>query len=71
VNATERFARNLAAARQRAGLTQEALAFKASIHPTWISRLECGRHNPSLATIARLAGALELTPADLLAGDDQ
>jgi transcriptional regulator with XRE-family HTH domain len=67
----ERFARNLTQRRKQAGLTQEALALRASVHPTWISHLESGRRNPTLSTISRLAGALGLTPADLLAGCDQ
>ena len=68
---SERFARNLIQRRKQAGLTQEALAFRASTHPTRISHLESGRSNPTLSTISRLAGALDLTPADLLAGCDQ
>jgi transcriptional regulator with XRE-family HTH domain len=69
--ASEQFARNLAAARQRAGLTQKALASRASLHPTWVSHLESGRVNPTLSTIARLASALEVEPDDLLVGGDQ
>lgn len=71
MSAAEDFARNLAAARHRAGLTQEEVGFKAAIHPTWISHLESGRVNPTLSTIARLASALEIEPDDLLAGDGQ
>ncbi len=62
-----RFARNLARARRRARFTQEALAHRASIHPTWISRLESGRHNPRLDIIARLAVALGIEASELLA----
>lgn len=64
----ERFARNLTQRRKRAGLTQEALAFRASTHPTWISHLESGNTNPRLDTIAKLAAALQVQPGDLLAG---
>jgi transcriptional regulator with XRE-family HTH domain len=63
---TRRFARNLACARRRARLTQEALAFQAGLHPTWISHLESGRPNPRLDTVARLAGALDIDPGELL-----
>lgn len=66
---TGRFAANLARARKRAGLTQEALGFASWIHPTWVSHLESGRVNPGLATIARLAGALGIDASDLLARD--
>lgn len=30
------------------GLSQEELAHRASLHPTWISHLESGRENPAL-----------------------
>ena len=68
MEAAQQFAENLAIFRQRAGLTQEELAFQASTHPTWISHLESGRLNPRLDTITRLAAALETKPADLLTG---
>jgi transcriptional regulator with XRE-family HTH domain len=71
VKAAECFAVNLTTARKRAGLTQEEVAFKAAIHPTWISHLESGRVNPTLSTIAKLASALEVEPEDLLAGGNQ
>jgi transcriptional regulator with XRE-family HTH domain len=71
VTAAEQFAANLVHHRKRADLTQEALAFRASVHPTWISHLESGEANPRLDTVSRLAVALDLTPADLLAGDLQ
>jgi transcriptional regulator with XRE-family HTH domain len=63
---TRRFARNLARARKRARFTQEALAFHAGLHPTWISHLESGRHNPRLDTMARLARPLRIDPSELL-----
>jgi len=49
------------------GLSQEELAHRASLHPTWISHLESGRENPSWATVRRLATALDITLADLAA----
>jgi transcriptional regulator with XRE-family HTH domain len=66
---TRRFAHNLARARREVGLTQEALGFASWVHPTWVSRLESGRHNPGLDTMHRLAGALGIDAADLLARD--
>jgi len=62
-----RVAENLRQRRKAAGLTQEALGFRAWIHPTWISHLESGNVHPSLATVARLAGALDIDPSELLA----
>jgi transcriptional regulator with XRE-family HTH domain len=49
------------------GLSQEELAHRAALHPTWISHLESGRENPSWATVRRLALALDVTLADLAA----
>lgn len=48
-------------------LSQEELADKAKLHPTWISHLESGRENPSWATVRRLAFALNITLAELAA----
>lgn len=44
--------------RQKAGLTQEALAHESGIHPTEISRLEKGLRNPKWGTMKRLAKGL-------------
>jgi transcriptional regulator with XRE-family HTH domain len=63
----QRFAENLVIHRQRAGLSQEELGFRADLHRTEISALEQGRE-PKMATIIKLAGTLEVTPNDLLAG---
>jgi transcriptional regulator with XRE-family HTH domain len=63
----QRFAENLVIHRQRAGFSQEELGFRASLHRTEISALEQGRE-PKMATIIKLAGTLEITPNDLLAG---
>ena len=62
------FGANLKAARQRAGLTQEALGLRASFHPTEVNRIERGRRNPGLLTIVKLAKALDIPASDLLAG---
>jgi transcriptional regulator with XRE-family HTH domain len=47
------------------GLTQARLAELANLEPTWISRLEQGRANPSWGTVQRLAAALGETVASL------
>jgi transcriptional regulator with XRE-family HTH domain len=62
----KQFAKNLREARRRAGLSQEELGARSALHSTEISRLERGKREPRLSTIVRLAGALELAPADLL-----
>lgn len=63
----KRFAENLAHHLEKSGLSQEALAARAEVHRTQISELLRGG-NPTLATIVRLAGALGISPADLVEG---
>ncbi|HEV2974885.1 MAG TPA: helix-turn-helix transcriptional regulator [Solirubrobacteraceae bacterium] len=61
------FGANLRSARERAGLTQEALGHRADFHPTEVNRIERGRRNPGLLTIVKLAKALDVPASDLLA----
>lgn len=62
------FGDNVRAARTAAGLTQEALGHRSGLHPTEINRMERGRRNPGIITVARLAGGLGLPASDLLNG---
>jgi transcriptional regulator with XRE-family HTH domain len=64
----ERFSHNLVAARKRAGLTQEDIAFRAALHRTEIGLLERAARTPRIDTLAKLAGALGVKPAVLLDG---
>ncbi len=48
-------------------LTQEALAAKAGVAESAVSRIERGAHRPRFGTIARLAAALGLDPRELRA----
>jgi transcriptional regulator with XRE-family HTH domain len=66
VNPVDQFAQNLRAARQRRGLSQEALAAAADLHRTEVSLLERGGREPRLRTIVKLARVLGITPAALL-----
>lgn len=50
-------------------MTQEALAEKADMTPPSISQLESGNQGFTDKSLARLAGALDCTPADLLVHD--
>jgi DNA-binding XRE family transcriptional regulator len=57
----QKFGANLRAARKAAGLTQEALAFRAEIHRTQITLYETGQRLPiviSLLKLPRPAGSL-------------
>jgi len=48
------------------GLSQDTLAFEADLHRTYISLLERGMRQPSLATLFALAEALECEPEWLI-----
>ncbi len=58
---------HLRALRRKRGLTQEELAERAEVHPTYITRLETDERVPSLTTILRLAYALEVDVTELMA----
>jgi transcriptional regulator with XRE-family HTH domain len=60
------FAENLRRRRKELGLSQEQLGTRANIQMADISRYESGSRDPRITTVARLAGALEVTIADLL-----
>jgi transcriptional regulator with XRE-family HTH domain len=46
--------------------SQEVVAERAGIHRTQMSALENGRQMPMLETVVRLAGAVDLSPGELL-----
>lgn len=48
--------------RARAGLSQEALALRSDLHPTYVSQVERGLKSPSLRTIRALASTLGVRP---------
>jgi len=68
VNAGGTFGERLRQARLDAGLTQSQLVRRSGIPKPTISRYENGHVMPSLATLARLAAALELAEGALLPG---
>ena len=68
VRSEERFAANLRRRRHAAGLSQEALGAACDLHRTEISLLERAAREPRLSTIVKLAKALGVPPAELLAG---
>ena len=47
-------------------LSQEAFAFEAKIHRTYISDLERGARNPTITVVEKLAVALGVKPGQLL-----
>jgi len=54
--------------REERGLTQEKLAERADLDPTYISDIERGVRNPGIKNVARLAKALGCTTAELCKG---
>ena len=68
MEAREQLGANVRRHRLAAGLTQEQLSDRAKLHLTEISRIENGRRDPQLATIVTVADALQIAPAELLAG---
>lgn len=64
----KRFGTNLSRLREQSGVTQEELAFRASLHRTEIGLLERGGRLPRIDTLAKLAGALEVEPGTLFDG---
>jgi len=52
--------------REQRGLSQEQLAFETGIHRTFVSQLERGLKTPSLATLFKLAAALEIDASQMV-----
>lgn len=62
----EILARNMRLARQRKGMSQEALADLAGVDRTYVSGIERQVRNPTITVVAKLAAALGCTTSDLL-----
>lgn len=58
---------NLKRLREAKGLSQEALAFEAGLHRTYVSGVERGVRNPTVTVLEKIALALNATTAELLA----
>ena len=52
------FAQAFRGARLKEGLTQEAVAEAAGIHPTYVSRIETGVYTPTISVAFRLSVAV-------------
>jgi transcriptional regulator with XRE-family HTH domain len=64
----EQFATNLVRHRKAAGYSQEQLAALAEVHRTEIGHLEHAQRTARIDTLIKLAGALEVSPGELLEG---
>ncbi len=56
----------LAETRTAHGLSQQALAERAGVHRTYVSRVESSIQSPSLLTIYYFAHAVEMPPSELV-----
>lgn len=61
-----RLARNMRLLRLKKGWSQEAFAEEAGLHRTYISDLERGSRNPTIAVVDKLATALGVRVGQLL-----
>src|SRR5436305_394748 len=59
------FGRRVRELRHMRGLSQEALAHRCGLHPTYIAGIEAGKRNPSLVSIGRLAEGLAIHISEL------
>lgn len=59
--------RNVKRAREAQGLPQDELAHRAEIHVTYLSGVENGRRNITLSVLERIARALGVSEAELVA----
>ncbi len=57
--------------REQMGITQEKLAFKAEIHPSFLSHIERGTKKASLETMEKLAEALGVPTQNLFAPQEE
>lgn len=49
-------------------VSQEKLAEIAGVHRTYVGHLERGKGSPTLDTLVRIAGALQVDPCELVRG---
>lgn len=63
-----RFANNVRRLREKKKFSQKALADKVGISVSYVSMLERGQRSPPLETIEKMAKALGVPAASLLAG---
>jgi transcriptional regulator with XRE-family HTH domain len=61
---------NIRQQRETLNYSQETLAAKAGLDQTYISGIECGKRNPGIKNVARIAKALGIKTAALVEGVD-
>lgn len=66
ISLNQRLGKNIRRLRQKAGLSQEALADRCELHRTYIGAVERGERNVTLLTVEKIATALDVDPIVLL-----
>lgn len=61
----ERVGGNVRRLREKAGLSQEALADIAGLHRTYVSGVERGIRNPTIVVLEKIANALDVKLSEL------
>ena len=61
----EKLGKTLNTIRIEKGLTQEALAEKVGIHPTYVGKLESGKNNVSIKMLFKISRALNTKLYDI------
>ena len=56
----ERLGKQIRCLRKEQSLTQEELAEKVNVHPTYIGKIEGGKSNPSTILLFKLSRALKV-----------
>lgn len=57
--------------RQAAGMSQEQLGLESGVQRNFISLIETGQNQPTITTIFKLAGALDVKPSKLIAATEK
>jgi transcriptional regulator with XRE-family HTH domain len=60
------FGKVLRRCRKRVGMSQEVLGFESELERNYVSMLELGQRVPSLTTVVKLAGALNMPGWELI-----
>ena len=55
--------------RQAQGITQEFIANQLDVNPSHISNIECGRANPSLTVLVKIANILQCSVDYFISGE--
>jgi transcriptional regulator with XRE-family HTH domain len=66
VDVRTRLGRNVRRLREDKGWSQEAFAYEADIHRTYVSDIERGARNPTILIVEKLARPLGVTAGELL-----